>query len=103
MLVSAAAEHAHAADRFAREIGAISAIVCGALAAADAQSVGWPAGVVVGVSAWPFRRCALSPLPRPPHRAAPPTPYPTTPRRASPPVTPRGLQAGAGVSMVKRP
>ena len=70
MLVSAAAEHAHAADRFAREIGAISAIVCGALAAADAQSVGWPAGVVVGVSAWPFRRCALSPLPRPPHRAA---------------------------------
>ena len=70
--------------------------------AGDGQSVGWPANVVVGVSAWPFGRCALSPLPRPPHRAAPPTPYLTTPRRASPPVTPRGLQAGAGVTSIYR-
>ena len=38
------AEHAHAADRFAREILAILTRFCGALAAADGQAVGPPAG-----------------------------------------------------------
>ena len=35
-----AAEHAHAADRFAREIVRILTRFCGALAAADGQAVG---------------------------------------------------------------
>ena len=35
-----AAEHAHATDRFAREIVGILKVGAGALAAADAQSIG---------------------------------------------------------------
>ena len=34
------AEHAPAADRFAREISALLTVFCGALAAADGHSVG---------------------------------------------------------------
>ena len=69
--------------------------------AADAQGVGWPAGVVVGVHVWRFGLRAISPPPRPP-RAAHPTPYPTTPRRASPPLSPRGYTPGARVTRIYR-
>ena len=53
-------------------------LYCAPSAATEAQGVGWPASIVGGVHVWLFRRCAISPPPRPP-RAAPPIPIPHYP------------------------
>ena len=67
-----AAEHAHATDRFAREIVPFLKVIGGALAAADGQTVGRLVSVVdipflalIRRSRFSHARCASSVVPKP--------------------------------------